>query len=797
MIFTLRDAVLGAVRSFARHPRFAIGATMLLGLSLLALATVVSLFEAVVLQPLPFAKSDQLLAIHATVQREGVERRELSRADFVDYQAQIPALSSMAGWSALTVTLVESGPATVTGAEVIDADYFEVLGVEAAIGSGLVAHSQIAISDRLWRQQFSSDSAALGRSISLDGRPYVISGVMPAGFGGISGMADIWLSFDAPGLISAGRIDNRGSRWHEAVARLAPGMALPTVNEQFAQVGLRLAESYPGSNTGYSARAVPLHSEVLGQQGEVIFAVATGVAMLLLVTVLNMAGLALVRANSRTAEFAMRRCLGASANQLLVTTVAEGALIGLVAGAIACLVASALLPSVFVWLPIALPSYVSVAMTPTVVMAVLAAGALGGGGAFTIGGLVARRADLSSLRAGARATKAHGGLRRLLVGGEIAAGVALLALALLLTRSFVAIDQIQPGYAVAKVAVLEFELPEERYSAQASYAFGLQLERLAEQTPGVVAATLSSDSPLSEQSSATLLTSDQLESAATRVYRHIVAADFFAVSGIALQAGTSFSPDLAADAPRQVVISARLAEQMWPGQSALGRKLKVGPARSGRPWMEVVGIAQPVRWRGLPSAPTADPDYYEAMVQSPRMGYSLILSTAGNARQVAASVEENLRSLDPNVPVYALHTMAERVFRATLIPRFLAALGMCFALIALLLATLGIFAIAALDAGQRIRELAIRRAVGAGSLAMARLFLVGYGQIFVVAAALGLVLVLPLTAYLGETLYAVGSADPMSLLAAIGIFGIALLAGLVLPLRTVLSVQPAQLVRND
>ncbi|HET7843405.1 MAG TPA: FtsX-like permease family protein [Xanthomonadales bacterium] len=540
-----------------------------------------------------------------------------------------------------------------------------------------------------------------------------------------------------------------------------------------------------------------MRDELLGEQRTAVAAAAAGVALLLLISVLNLGGLALVAATRRQLEHAMRICLGASKRRLFVESAAEGAWVGIAASAIAVFTAWLLLPRLASVLPIGLPSYVDLSLRMPLALAIVGAAILCGIGAFAFGAAIAARAKPETLRSGVRATRAHGSLRKALVGGEIALGIALLAAALMLARSFASIAALDPGYRVEETAVLDVELPADRYEPGTALAFGDRLLALARATPGVEAAALSSDSPLSGDSSAHYVASDRLEANPTRVYGHAISPGYFATAGIRVVEGSEFaSTDVAASEP-VAIVSAKLARKLWGDARAVGQRLKRGAATSEAPWMRVVGVVDDVRWRGVPEGPTADPDVFVPLAQAPRLGFSLLVHARGEPLAVAQAVGAQLRSLDSDVPVYAVQTIAQRVHEATQIPRFLAGLGVTFSLVALLLSALGIYAIAALDGAQRVRELAIRQAVGANDRALRWLFVSEYGAIFVAAALVGIVALIPLSRLLATNLYGIGALDPASLAGAVALFMLALAAGIVAPLRRVTAVEPGILVRGD
>ena len=800
MNLRLANVLAAAGRSLARRPRFSAGAIGLLGSTLLAVILIAVLLDAVALRPLPFAKPDELVAVRATVQRETLERRAFSRLDFADYAAQAADVVALAGYDTTTSTLRGAGPPRVLPGEIVDPAYFEVLAVSAQLGRALApgdASAPVAvISDTLWRGAFAAAPDVLGRGISIDTRPYTIVGVMPAGFGGVNGLTDVWVPFDSPGAMDPGDAEDRHSRWHEAIGRLAPGATLRTANERLAAIGLRLAEADPG-NAGRSADALPLREELLGQERAAVGAATVGVALLVLISVLNLGGLAVVAATRRELEHAMRLYLGASPLRLFAAAAGEGAIVGVAATAVAALVAWLLLPHLAAVLPIDLPAFVRLGLRAETAFATLAIGVACGVIAFSFGAAVARRARPDSLRSGVRATRQHGAMRKILVGGEIALGIALLAAALMLARSFASIAALDPGYRVEQTVVMDVELPADRYDPAAAALFGQRLLGLAREQPGVIAAAVSSDSPLSNGASAHYATSDRMEREPTRVYGHGVSPGFFATAGMRVLHGDEFPASADAAGEPVAIVSAKLARRMWGSEDVVGRRIMRGGLDAGAPWLRIVGVVEDVRWRGMPDGPTADPDMFVPLSQAPQLAFSLLLHTSDEPHATAKRVGEKLRSLDADVPVQAVETIARRLHTATQIPRFLAGLGVLFSAVALLLSALGIYAIAALDGSQRERELAIRQAVGASGGALRRLFIGEYGRIFALATLVGLVGMVPLARVLESRLYGISSVDPLSLIGAVGLFLLALGAGMIGPLRRVSAVEPGLLMRGE
>lgn len=802
--FVLSRALRHGWRALWRQPRATLGQLLLLGAALAVLAPVLALLETLAWRPLPFAQPQQLVSVHATVQRAtGTERRALSLPDLADYRDRAAdAFSDLSAFSAFQGTVLTHRGARSVASELIDRHYLPTLGVQPQLGQALDAGNDrsavVLLSHQFWQRELAGASDVLNRTLRIDDRSYRILGVLPPGFGGARGGVELWLPLLAPELVSAETREGRGQRWLDAVGRLQPGVTLERAQSRLDSIGALLAQAYPDSNRDRSARVQSLRAELLGSQGAAVEAVLLGVLLLLAITLLNLGGLIWVQGTTRQLEFALHHTLGASRGEQRLVAAASGLLLGLLAAMVAGLSAVLLLPLLPQWLSLSVPAFVQFALHPGVALLVLGAG-IGCGVLTQLGGhwLAHRQSDLGVLRAGTRHTAGQRRHRQWLVGTLLALGIALLSAALLLARSHAAVLRVEPGYAVTQRTLFAVSLPAMRYDGPASAAFVERLRAGLAAQPGVAAVGIGSDSPLDGNYSATYVSHPDAARAQTlRIYRHVVTPGYLSAAGIPLLHGEDFSSGLKSDDAAQVVVSADFARQLWGRADVVGEQLRYGPAESSGDLMRVIGVTGPLRWHGLPTAPTVDTDVFLAMPQLPRQSFTVLLHSALSPPELARRLEAELARLDGTVAWSSLDTMADRVDRQTAIPRLLAQLGLGFALAALLLSVIGIYVIAALEAAQRGRELAIRQAVGAPPRRLALAFIAEYGRGFVVAGAAGILLALMLGRLLATQLYEVSSGDPLAPAAATLAFAAALVGGLLLPLWRVWRVQPGQLLRD-
>lgn len=799
-----------ALRSLARHPGFTAVCIVTLAVGLGATTAIFSAVHAVLLAPLPFAEPGQLVSVRALVQRDTWERRNFSAPDFRDYRAQ--ATRTLAGFSAvnaLSYNLTGDGEAVRVAGERVSASYFSVLGVAPGLGRTFADAEDAApelpplvvLGHDLWRTRYASDPAILGRTLRLNETNFTVVGVMPPGFRGLDGSAQLWVPLST---LSRAVWDARGNRGIDAIARLRPGATLAQAREELADLGRRLAEAHPGTNANYSADAVPLREELAGDLRQPLLVLLAAVGFVLLLACTNVANLLLVRLAVRGRELAIRLSLGASRGAIARLFLAEAAVLALAGGALGLLLATWLVAALAHWLPVDLPPIVALGLHPAAVGFAAGATVLSALLVGTLPALLAGRRDLAGfLKDGGRSGPGAAGarLRAALVVSELALSLVLLVAAVLFVRSFIRLVDQPTGYRTERLVTQRLTLPALRYDRDAMRRFARTLQERAAALPGVTAAAVATDTPLEGNWSATFFTVEGAPAAVGspegRAFAHTVSHTFFATAGLTLLRGRTFAPSYPAGHEIEVVVSENLARRYWPGADAVGRRLKAGRADSTNPWMRVVGVVAETRYRGLASNVTADPDLYGSLDQRPAAGLAVLVQTAGDSRSVGPDLRRLIAALDPNIPAFGLATIEERIARASARQRFSAQLMAAFAVVALLLAALGLYGVVTFGVGQRTREIGVRMALGARPADILRMVIGDTGRLVLLGLAAGTALAFALAPSVGSLLFRVDPRDPLTYAAVAGLLALVAAFAAWLPARRAARVDPTVALRAD
>jgi putative ABC transport system permease protein len=633
-----------------------------------------------------------------------------------------------------------------------------------------------------------------------------VIGIMPPGFTGLSDQADLWIPF-VNGDVS---LDNRGNRGFQAIARLKSGVTVAAAQVDMDAISRRLEAEYPDSNAQRGVEVAPLSTETFGQIRPAVLALMASVVFVLFIAVANVANLLISRSDVRQREIAVRTALGAGRGRLLRQLITESCVLsGL--GALAGLALAEFSLSSLRLLPAnTLPTFVQ----PTLNLPVLA---------FTCGvalltglllgvapALHARSAALGgALKDSARGSTAGGAerLRSVLAVAEVALAVVLLVGAGLMMRTVQNLTAIDPGYHTDRVLTLYASVPRQPAAGPGAAdappppfvaTSGLLLDRLRA-VPGVTSVALASDLPLGDASAVFYAAEgDTTGSAQTRprAYVHRITPAFFDVLGVPFTSGGMFSGADLERGSTAIIVSEAVVRRFWPNQDPIGRRVKIGAAESSNPWLTIVGVVPELKYRGLPENPTADPDLYFPYVDRGVQG--IAIRTAVEPLSVVNSVRAALRDTNPNIVTFGVAALSDTVRAQTAQSRFTTWLMSVFAVVALMLAVLGIYGVLSNLVSQRMREFGIRVALGAGRREILSVVarhgarLVGLGLLIGAAGALAT------TRLLEQLLFGVSaaSASTASALAIVLLAAVAMTACMV-PAWRATRVDPVVALRND
>ncbi|MBZ5725376.1 MAG: ABC transporter permease [Acidobacteriia bacterium] len=766
----VRQDVRFAWRMLCSAKGFTMTAVAALALGIGANGTIFSLVNGILIRPLPFPDSGRLVMIWDR-NPKGIERNKVSPPNFVDYRAGTKSMAGVTAFYEDTASLLgASEPEHVTSC-LVSPEFFDVLGVKPLWGAGLAGEASVpaaVLSHSLWERRFAGDPGAIGRSLRIDGREYAIRGVMPPDFRFPTRETAVWttMPFD-PARFS------RQAHFLGVVGRLKPGASLAQARAELQVVAAGMAREYPASNRGWGVTAVPLQEQVVATARTSLLVFLGAVGFVLLIACANTANLLLARATQREGEMAVRMALGAGTVRLARQMVTESVLLALLGGAAGLAVTVASVAGLKVLHPASIPRLDEVTAGGWVVAFTLAMSLAAG---LACGLAPAWRISRTDLNAGLkeggpnRKSFAGHGMRGLLIMSEVALSVLLMLGAGLLMRTFLHLQRLDPGFDAGRAVTLTVDMPPVRYGGAPQRA--ALLEEAAARVralPGVEAAGLISNLPLTGGEGFNRFgfrIEGRDDSAATgdyRFYARWITPGYLRGMAIPLLRGRDFSNADRDGAPPVVIVDSALASRWFPHENPVGKLLRLSYAPAEP--REIVGVAREVRLLGLDTEPA--PQIYIPALQEARFPtMTLVVRSALPPEAAAASARAALRGIDRNLPVYDVRPLAELVADSIAARRFRTLLMGALAALALFLAAVGVYGVMSSMAGERLREIGIRMALGARRPDIL-LLIVRQGMKHALAgAAGGLAAALLLTRALTGLLYGVSRLDGWSFAAA-------------------------------
>jgi predicted permease len=777
-----------AVRTLLRAPGFTLVVVATLALGIGANTAIFSVLDAVVLRSLPYPQPDRLVTVWQDVTRQGGPQREwLSYSVYEDLRDEAGLFEAVGLWGGWGPTLSGvSEPAVLQGAVVSHEMFATVLGVQPQMGRGFVpsddvegAPGVVVLSHGAWQSRFNGDPAVLGRVLSLSEVPYTVVGIMPQGFDPpfVQG-AEIWQPLGATGVHGC----TRGCYGIRAMARLAPGVDLEQARGHLQALAARLESAYPDSHTNVGLAAFGLREDLARDASHPLWVLLGAVGLVLLIACTNVANLFLVRGAARRAELTVRVALGAGRGFIIRQVLTESLVLAAVGGGLGLILAS--------WGTGALLSLAPVGAVPRLAEAGVDGRALLFTGALTlltglVFGLVpAWRAGRDSLQAGlrggARGGRGGSGLRGALAVTQIALALVLLVGSGLLVRSFQNLTRADLGFEPEGVLAVSMALPGTRYddgpSRQAYYE---NLNARLRLLPGVRAVGAVGALPLAGQDGDA---SFRVEGAPPpepgenhAAWTRPITDGYLEAVGLELIAGRSFTLGDDSEAPRVVVINETLQRRYFPDQDPLGRRIAFGGGEDPT-WRTIVGVAHDVRQFGIrePSRPAVYFPYRQ--VSFPNM--AIVMKVDGDPSGLVSDVRATITQADPALAASSIEPLQTLVDAALAPDRFVTVLLTAFALTALLLAAVGIYGIVSFGVSRRMREMGIRKALGADGGDVLVMVLRGTSVLALLGVALGLAGSLAAGRLLRTLLYEVPANDPATFAATALLLGsVALLAG--------------------
>ncbi len=803
MIAGLWSDLRHALRQLLKQPGFATVAIATLALGIGANTAIFSVVNGVLLRPLPVDSPDRIVMVWESNLERGWPRFSASPANYMDWVEQNDVFDHVGAYAGASVTLTGDGAAerltgTYAWASVFSAfDAKPLMGRTFAPEENQVGNDGVAvISHRLWQSRFGGDSELLGRTITLNGNPIEVIGILPSGFG-FRSQTDVWL----PLVFSFDISQARAAKYLTVVARLKEDVSFEVADARMKDLARALEHQYPASNEGWSIQLVRLIDQTVGNVRTALMVLLGAVGVVLLIACANVANLLLARASARQQEMAVRAALGAGRGRLVRQLLTESVVLAVVGGVAGLGLAVFGLKVILALDPGTLPRAEGIGVDLPVLLFTFGVSVVTGGLFGLVPALQGSRADLHQGLAagGARAGRSRGQrARNALLVSQIAMALVLVTASGLLMRSFRGLQNIDPGFISENIVTMRVNPPAARYPQTQHIAsfYDRLLERL-KAVPGVEAAGVTTNLPLFGSINFTFTVDGRppprVSSEAPTGNMRIVTVGYLPTMGIPILRGRGFTAIDHANAPSVVVVNESLVRTYFSDEDPLGQSITVGSGNANCP-CEIVGVVRDVKQQGI--ADDLQPGYYLPASQASWRSRVIVARTSVDAGGAIAAMREAVAEIDPDLAVYQVQTMTERLADAVAQPRFNTVMFGIFALVALVLAMVGVYGVTSYGVSQRVHELGVRIALGAGSTTITWLVVGRALALAGIGVGVGLAVAVGATRFIGSMLFEVSPFDVATFgTVAIGLAAVAALAAY-LPARRAAKLDPVTALRD-
>jgi putative ABC transport system permease protein len=801
-------------------------AVLSLALGIGATTAIFSLINVFFVRAVPVSHPERVMFIYGTdAKRSGAAATwsyfPVSIPNFADLRAQTKSFSAVASFTFLPINLgAESGSPERVFGQMVDGNFFDLLGVKAEHGRTFLpeedrtmgTHPVVVLSHTLWRRRFGSDPSWVGRTLSLNGRPFTVIGVAPPGFQGPTavGGSELWLPMMMREQLLATAENAKQRRWRQffIVGRLRPGIDRARAESEVRTIASRLEHEYPADNEGRGFTLLPVaqagvNPNERGSQMRAGAMLLGATFLVLLIACSNVANLLLARSLARNQEIAVRLSQGASRRRLVRQLLLETLLLFTFGGGLGLLIAVwmrnllwTIRPPFFAFLDSTIDLSLDRQVLAFNFLIALATGLIFG----LVPALHATRRELvNQLREGSLGA-GHGAsgvrARDLLVAVQIALSMIALVGAGLFIRSLHKVQDVQPGFETKNLLQVTISLDGQSYPESRVRDYHKRVVAAVEALPGVQGASLATTRLMSANGAMmrTYLRQGIDENGGkggTLIRTDLIAPGYFAAAGIPLVQGRDFTPFDETGKTPVAVVNEMTARRLWPGQPPIGRRFSI----FGEPdVIEVVGVVKDIRSGTLSTDP--EPTVYLALRQRFTPGIALLVRTSVLPESVLPAVRRAVQAVDPGLPLIDLETIAVSRGGSLWAPRVGAALLSAFALLALVMAAAGLYGVTSYSVEQRRRELAIRLVLGAAREDVFRLILLRTARAVGLGLALGVILALFFTRAISSFLFGVGSADAPTFLLILFILALVALVASLVPARRATYVQPGAVLRS-
>ncbi len=810
---TLFKELRSGLRSLMKHPGFTAIAVITLALGIGANSAMFSVINAVLLRPLPYHEPDRLVTIWEESPQRGMYQMPVSFANFRDWVDQNHAFEQLSAYTFTNLNLTGAGEPTRLPAVRSSANLFSLVGARPLLGRSFLpeedkegANRVVILGHGLWQRRFSSDLGIVGQSLTLNSRSYTIVGVMPAGFQFPVGFGYLGKVLNDPidlyvPLTATKEELGRGNYSFFAIGRLKPGVTIDHARAEMTIIEGRLEQQYPEGNTGIGISLIPTQEQTVKEIRPALLVLLGAVAFLLLIACANIANLLLARAASRQKEIAVRTALGASRLRVLRLLLTESLLLSLAGGCLGLLLAIWGTDALLVLAPDNIPRLSEIGVDARVFGFTLAVSLVTGIFFGLIPAVHASKPDLNeTLKEGSRGSMGSAAGKRtrsVLVAVEVALSLVLLIGAGLMIKSFLRLQQMNLGFNPDHLLAVDLSLSSSRYPEDRQQAAFFQeaLERLQSLT-GVKSAGASTGLPLTLNiSGSDFRIEGRPEPEAGKemiINTRSVSPGYFRTLAITLIRGRDFSDRDNNDAPKAAIINNDLARIYFPNEDPIGKRITFD---DGGSWISIVGIIADVKQLGLDSS--AHPEVYFPYLQVAAPSMSLVVRTSSNPLSLAAAVKNQIQIIDKDLPIDDPKTMQQLLAESISGRRFNMLLLTVFAVVALVLAVVGIYGVMSYTVTQRTHEIGIRVAIGAQSRDVFRM-VIGRGMMLaMIGIAFGLVGAFGLTRLMTTMLFGVEPTDPATFVGIAVLLTSVALVACYIPARRATKVDPLVALRYE
>ncbi len=816
---TLLQDLRYGVRMLLKRPGFTAIAILTLALGIGANTAIFSVVNAVLLRPLPYTEPERLVAIWETNKKNPAGKGSVSYPNFFDWRTQNKSFERMAAYYTNSVTLTGVATPVNLRCAIVSAELFALLGARPEQGRLFVPEEDkpnstgraIIVSHGLWQRQFSADSNMVGKTLTLNGKLFNVVGIMPAGFQYPieAEPVELWVASGVDGEKDKpedkANNEQRGAHFLQVVGRLKPGVKTEQAQAELDVIAANLEKEYPDTNTRSGVKVISYHDDLVSDYSSALWIILGAVGCVLLIACVNVANLLLARATARYKEIAVRSALGANRGRIIRQLLTESLMLSLVGGCLGLLLAWWGTEMLIKMIPEDVPRLAEINLDRWVFGFTVLVSALTGIIFGLAPALQASKVELTeAMKEGGRASGSGGGrsrMRNALVVAEIAVAIVVLVSAGLLLKSFRKLQQVDLGYDTKNVLTASVEISDTQYpKPENAAAFYKGLMEKVKALPGVESASAIMPLPLSGDSfSITFevegrnIPKGELPNAHFRV----VSDNYFPTMKIPLLTGRDFTSSDNATSQPVVIVNEAFAQKHFPGESPMGKHLKPGISLGGeKKWYEIVGIVKSVKHRQSLGR-DYEPEYYFPHSQLSFGGMNLVVRTKNDPRVLVGALQNEVSSLDKNVPLYRPKTLEQYLGVAVSQPKFNALLLTLFAGLALLLTAIGLYGVMAYSVVQRTQEIGVRIALGAQTGDVLKMVLRQGLMLTAIGLVIGLGAAFVLTRLMSAMLYGVTATDPMTFAAiSLLLVGVTLLA-CYLPARRATKIDPMIALRYE